>query len=473
MYDLIVLGGGSGGLNAALAAAAIGAKVALVEKYKLGGDCTHTACVPSKALLRAAGLAHDARNGVAFGIGDGQVAVNFSAVMERIQAVVAGFAATDSADVLRSKGIDVYFGTPEFEAYDTVTLDRRERLCARKFVIATGSSPVVPPIPGLADVPHHTNATLWGLRDLPRSLLVLGGGPAGVEFAQAFARLGSQVTILNQAGEILPREDAEIAGRLRACLEAEGITIFNGVEVTRFESRNGQVIARFRNQIGDSFEAPRDGLLLTAGRRPNLDGLGLDAVGVRSSPVRGIEVDEYLRTRVRNIYAIGDVIGKPQFTHAAERQAAVVVQNALLGIPKRIAYRALPWTTYSDPEVATVGTLDPSSVPGSRVFRVEYEDLDRARIDGRTAGLAKLLAGRKGEILGVSIVGAEAGAVLAEFVLAMETGRTLGDLLNTVHAYPSYGGLARKLATQFVATRLENRWVRTALRQLYGFQPRG
>lgn len=475
MYDLVVLGGGAGGLNVASAAAKIGAKVALVEKHKLGGDCTHAACVPSKALIQAARLAHLARTAGAFGIRVGDVEVDFAAVMERVQDVVTSFAGTDSGDGLQAKGIDVFRGSPAFEAYDSVVIDGRERLNAHRFVIATGSRPAIPEIPGLAESGFLDNTNVWSLRERPESLAILGGGPVGLEFGQAFARLGTEVTIVSESEHILPCEDPEVSRRVQTLLSAEGITFHTGMTVTGVVLTNGKTVVKFCDAKGDAFEAPGTHLFVATGRHANVEGLNLEAVGIHATAESGIEVDETLRTSSRHILALGDVIGHHQWTHAAEREAAVVIQNAVLRLSTKIDYSTVPRVTFVDPEVASVGLSESEARVQDaecRVFRVELTDVDRARIDGATSGFAKVATTASGKILGAAIVGPQASAVLQEFVLAMEHGLTLMDLAQTAHTYPTYAGLTRNLANQFAATRLEKGYVQTALRWVFGYQPR-
>ncbi|MBX6313302.1 MAG: FAD-dependent oxidoreductase, partial [Isosphaeraceae bacterium] len=476
MYDLAVLGGGAGGLNVASAAAAVGAKVALIEKYRLGGECTHTACVPSKALIHAARLAHQMRTAGAFGVHAGEVRVDFRFVIDRVRSVVESFAGSDSGESLRAKGIDVYRGSPAFEAYDTVIIDGTQRINAERFIIATGSRPAIPPIPGLKQAGYLDNTTVWDLDELPASLVILGAGPVGLELGQAFARLGSPVTILDLADRILPREDPEVSQRLQALLEAEGIKFFLGVEITGVTLKDGKKVVQFRRrQDGATFEAARTHLLVATGRLANVEGLNLEAVAIDADPQHGIPVDEYLATRTPHIFAIGDVLGHHQWTHAAEREAAVAFQNAVLRLPKKMDYSAVPWVTFTDPEVATVGKTEDEARaedPDVRVLRAELADVDRPRIDGATVGFAKVVASPSGKILGATILGPEAGTVLQEFVLAMEHGLTLDDIRETVHPYPTYAGVARKLANQFAAARLEKGFVQTALKWFYGFAPR-
>jgi pyruvate/2-oxoglutarate dehydrogenase complex dihydrolipoamide dehydrogenase (E3) component len=477
MYDLVVLGGGPGGLSVATAAARAGAMVALVEKKALGGECTHVACVPSKALIAAARAAQQVRNVHLFGLRAELLGVDFAAVMARVRAVVSEFAGGGSGDSLRARGIDVYHGSPAFEAYDTVVIDGATRLNAHRFVIATGSRPAVPTIPGLAESGYLDNRSIWEIDALPKELLILGAGPSGLEFAQAFARLGSKVTVLSDDSRILPREDPEVSERVQTLLSADPIAFHNDVEVTRVARTEGRVTCSVRNKAtGKSDEVSGTHLLVAVGRLANVDGLNLDAAGVHADSERGIEVDEYLQTRSTRIFAMGDVLQKHQFTHAAEREADVVFQNAVVRIPRKINYSALPWATFIDPEVATVG-LDEATAraihPEVLVFRAELTESDRAQIEGRTEGFAKVLATPAGKILGATIVGPEAALMLQEFVVAMEHGLTLEDLARTTHIYPTYAGLAHKLAAEYVATRHESSLVRKAVRWFHGYGDRG
>jgi pyruvate/2-oxoglutarate dehydrogenase complex dihydrolipoamide dehydrogenase (E3) component len=477
MYDLVVLGGGAGGLNVATAAAKVGAKVALIEKNRLGGECTYTACVPSKALIQSARVAHTIRQAGAFGIRVAPPEVDFPAVMARVRQVVSTFAASDSAEVLRARGIDVIFGSPAFEAYDSVIVDGQTRINGRRFVIATGSRPYIPSIPGLLEAGYLDNNSIWNLKALPATLLVIGAGPAGLEFAQAFRRLGSQVTVISDTKHILPREDPEIADRVEKLITAEGIALHTNSQITGVVVRDGKKVCKFRSQTdGSTYEAARDEILVATGRSANVEGLNLEKIGIRVDSRSGIEVDDHLQSHCRNVWAVGDVLGRFEFTHAAEREAAVVFQNAVLRLPKRMDYSALPWATFIDPEVATVGRLtgpEPGEEPHDTLtFRVELDDIDRARIDGAPAAFAKLVATPAGKILGVTIVAPEASSVIHEFVLAMEHGLSLMDLINTVHIYPTYAGLARKLANRFGSTKLEKGIVQNALRWIYGFAPR-
>jgi pyruvate/2-oxoglutarate dehydrogenase complex dihydrolipoamide dehydrogenase (E3) component len=475
MHDLVVIGGGSGGLNVATAAARVGARVALVEKERLGGECTFTACVPSKGLVQAAKLAHQIRGAAPFGIRTGAVEVDFPAVMNRVRSVVEGFARDESADVLRGRGIDVYHGSAAFEAYDTIRLDESTRIPGQRFVIATGSRSAIPAIPGLAEVGYLDHTKLWSMEKPPESLIVIGAGPTGIEFAQCFARFGSRVTILADSPRILPREDPEASDYLAQLLRAEGLNIHLDVEITQVEVRGGRKVCVFRETEGSTAEVSGSDILVAAGRLAQVDDLNLEAVGVHADPQHGIEVDDYLQTHASRVFAIGDVLQRHQYTHAAEREAAVAFQNAVLRLRKRMDYETLPWATFSDPEVAGVGISEPQARAEQReirVYRVPFAEIDRARIDGRTDGFAKVVATPGGKILGATVVGEDASLILQEFVLAIEKGLGLGDIAAAVHIYPTYAGVARRLANQFLATRLEKGFIQTALRLFYGFHPR-
>jgi pyruvate/2-oxoglutarate dehydrogenase complex dihydrolipoamide dehydrogenase (E3) component len=476
MYDLVVIGGGSGGLNVATAAAQVGARVALIEKERPGGECTFTACVPSKGLVQAAKLAHQIRGAGSFGLRTGPLAVDFPTVMQRIRSVVDEFARAESPEVLRARGIDVYHGSAAFAAYDTVRLEDGTTIPGRRFVIATGSRPAVPEIPGLADAGSLDNTRLWSLAKAPESLIIIGAGPTGIELAQCLARFGSRVTILADSPQILPRDDPEAAEELARLLRAEGLTIQLGVEITQVEVRDDQKVCLYRDPAtGATAEASASEILVAAGRLAQVEGLNLEAVGVHADPQHGIEVDDYLQTHSARVYAIGDVLQRDQYTHAAEREAVVVFQNAVLRLRKKMDYETLPWATFSDPEVAAVGLSETQARAEQRefrVYRVPFAEVDRARIDGRTEGFAKVVATPGGKVLGATIVGEDASLVLQEFVLAVQKGLGLGDIAAAVHIYPTYAGAAGRLANQFLATRLERGYVQTALRLFYGFNPR-
>jgi pyruvate/2-oxoglutarate dehydrogenase complex dihydrolipoamide dehydrogenase (E3) component len=475
MYDLVVIGGGAGGLNVATAAAAVGARVALIEKDRLGGECTHTACVPSKALIEATRLVRAVRRAGAFGIRVAEPVVDFPAVMARVRAVVEDFAGGDSGASLEAKGIRVYRGSPRFESFDTVDLGG-EKVVGARFVLATGSRPRVPEVPGLAGSGYLDNTTIWGLDALPGTLAILGGGAVGVELGQAFARLGSRVSIVEQAPQLLPGEDEDAARALEDALRAEGVEVYTGADVTGVARRDGLRRIKFRwARDGAMYEVAGDELLVAAGRLANVEGLNLEAIGIEADPVAGVAVDSQLRTHAPNVWAVGDVIGRNRSTHAAEREAAVAFQNAVLHLGKSYDESAIPRCVFTDPEVAAVGETEAEARERHgddlRVLSAPFAALDRARIDGETAGFARVLATGGGKIRGAVVVGKDASLVLQEFVLAMQAGLGLHEIAETVHAYPTLAAMARKLANQHAASRVEKPYVQTALRWLFGYQP--
>jgi pyruvate/2-oxoglutarate dehydrogenase complex dihydrolipoamide dehydrogenase (E3) component len=472
MYDLVVIGGGAGGRSLATAGARMGARVAVIEKPSPDGSARLSPTLASKALLRAARSCHEVRQASRYGIHAGAPSIDFRAVMARVREVAtrspefAGESCRDGA------AIDVIPGTAAFEAYDTVIVDGVRRVSGRRFVIATGSRAAVPSIPGLAEAGFRDDESVWGLDALPESLVVLGGGAVGLEFAQAFARLGSSVTLLELADRILPDEDPEVSDALRAQLEAEGIVVRAGVHVAGVAIRDGRKSVTYRDRRSTAAgEAVGSELILAAGRRANIEGLNLDAIHIHAGPESGIEVDEYLQTRAPRVYAIGDVIGHHRWAHAAEREAAVVLQNALLRLSRRVDYRGVPRIVLTDPEVAAVGATEGDARredPSVRSLRVDLAGVDRARIDGTGGGLARILVGGSGRILGAAIVGPGASATVQELILAIERGLKLGDLAASVRPYPTYGEAIRQLADRYLAETGEKGLWRGALRWLYG-----
>jgi pyruvate/2-oxoglutarate dehydrogenase complex dihydrolipoamide dehydrogenase (E3) component len=478
MYDLVVVGGGAGGLSLAEAAAKIGAKVALIEKYRLGGGSTFAAGIPSKGLVQASRLVHSLSRGKSVGLNCEAMRVDFPALMGHIRGIVGDFAERASAESLREKGIDLCHGTAAFEAYDTVRVGDQP-IVGQRFVIATGSRPFIPEIPGLAEADYLDNTKVWGLTSPPEHLIVLGNEPAGLEFAQCFARLGSKVTVLAEAPRTLPRDEPEVSAFVMKALAAEGIAFRLGVEITNVESQGGRKVCKYRDPAGGEAavgEVSGSDILVASGRLANVEGMNLEAVGVHGDASHGIEVDECLQTHSTRVFALGDVLLRHPYTHVAEREAAIVFQNAVLRRRKKMDYSGLPWATFVDPEVASVGISEQEAVAEGRairMFRVDFRDIDRARIDGRTEGFAKVVTTPAGKVLGATVVGAEAAMIVQEFVVALENGLTLADLSSAVPVYPSYAAVVQNLANQFLQTRLLGKsYVQTALKLFYGFVPR-
>lgn len=479
-YDLVVIGGGSAGLTGARFAARLGARVALIEKDRIGGDCTWTGCVPSKALLRAAKAAHNVREAGKFGIDAPALCVDMARVRAHVMGAVAAVYEGERPEVLREEGIDVVLESARFTGPRTIEAGDRT-LSARRVVICTGARPIVPPIPGLADTPYWTHETIFDNERLPRHLIVLGAGPIGTELAQAYRRLGADVSMV--AAEFLPEADSDSRDFVRGLLEGEGVRISLG-PVTAVEMDGSEYVLHGADGADGADGAIRrdgpggptgrggitrgDALLVVTGRRPTVDGLGLDVAGVNHS-VRGITVDRYLRTSVRHIYAAGDVLGGAQFTHLAGWQCFQAVRNALLpgkspGIPK-----ALPSVTFLDPEIASVGLSEDQARARYRqdvlVHRWQMEETDRAIADGEPEGFIKVVARADGRVLGASIVAARAGEMIAEFALAMDQGLGLSELANTVHAYPTWTTAVQQVASAEATDRfLSSRLGRLALR---------
>jgi pyruvate/2-oxoglutarate dehydrogenase complex dihydrolipoamide dehydrogenase (E3) component len=443
-YNLIVVGGGSAGLIAALIGATVKAWVALVERDRMGGDCLNTGCVPSKSLIRAARAAHEVRQAGRFGIRVAEPEVDFQAVMARVREVIATIEPKDSVARYRSLGVECVTGDAVIEDghHVRVATDGGERrLSARAIVLATGAAPFVPPIPGLSDMTVLTSDNVWSLDALPGRLLVMGGGPIGCELAQSFARLGSRVTVIDMEGRLLPREDPETGGLLETVFRAEGIDVRLAHKAVRVEAndRGGVLHA----ETGDGQAAIEfDEILVAVGRRAR-GGMGLEAAGIETNADGTIKVDAHLRTSLPSVYACGDAIGPYQFTHMASHQAWYAAVNGLFGRLWKFKanYSVVPWATYTDPEAARVGLSETEARSRGidvEVVRYPLDDLDRALTEGETRGWVKVLV-KPGtdRILGAEVVGGEAGELIAEFVLAMTHGLGLKKLMGTIHVYPT------------------------------------
>lgn len=455
-FDIIAIGGGTAGLVTAAGAAGLGARAALVERDRLGGECLWNGCVPSKALLAAAKAAHAARHGERYGVYAGEVRVDWPAVQRHVRDAIRRVEPHDSPDRFRALGVEVVQGTAALEAPDAVRVGDRV-LRARHVVVATGSRPAVPPIPGLADVPHLTNESMFDVEALPRRLVVLGAGPIGLEMAQAFARLGSAVAVIEAMDRLLPREDAELATILGASLAHEGVAIALGTKAERVERRaDSTIVVHVRDAAGAVRSVEGDALLVATGRRSRTEGFGLEEVGVRTGK-EGIEVDERLRTSVPGVWACGDVIGGLRFTHVADAEARLVLRNALFPLSAKRDYRVVPWVTFTEPELAHVGLTEEEARErlgsGVRVFRRPWDDLDRALADGSDVGMLKLVCDAKGRIVGGHVLGRGAGEVIHEIALAMQQKLGAPALANLVHAYPTYSEAARQAAHEYVKSR--------------------
>jgi pyruvate/2-oxoglutarate dehydrogenase complex dihydrolipoamide dehydrogenase (E3) component/uncharacterized membrane protein YdjX (TVP38/TMEM64 family) len=444
--NLVVIGAGAGGLVSAYIAAAVRAKVTLIEGHRMGGDCLNYGCVPSKALIRSATMARQLRKAHELGVAEAAGRVDFAAVMQRVHRVIRDIAPHDSVERYTGLGVEVLQGHARITSPWTVEVKladgRTQTLSTKAIVIAAGARPFAPPLPGLAEAGYLTSDTLWGLTELPKRLVVLGGGPIGSELAQSFARLGSAVTQVEMASRILLREDPEVSDLVAASLRADGVKLLTGHQAIRVEVVDGE--KRLVARHGDADVAiPFDELLCAVGRSPRVAGYGLEELGIPLTPRGTIETNAYLQTLYPNIYAVGDVAGPFQFTHAAAHQAWYAAVNALFGRFRRFKadYRVVPWATFTDPEVARVGLSESEAAQqgiACEVTKYGLDDLDRAIADGSAHGFVKVLtAPGTDRILGVTIVGEHAGDLLAEYVLAMKHGLGLNRILGTIHTYPT------------------------------------
>jgi pyruvate/2-oxoglutarate dehydrogenase complex dihydrolipoamide dehydrogenase (E3) component/uncharacterized membrane protein YdjX (TVP38/TMEM64 family) len=439
--NLIVIGAGAGGLVSAYIAAAVRASVTLVERGAMGGDCLNTGCVPSKALIRAARHAHDIRTASTFGIDAGEVAVDFKRVMARIREVITKIEPHDSVARYTELGVDCRIGEAKIVSPWCVEIDGVP-LTTRSIIVAAGARPFVPPIPGLETVPFLTSDSVWGLEELPASLVVLGGGPIGCELAQSFQRLGSNVAIVEMAPSLLVRDEPEFGAAMRSQLNSDGVAVHVATRAGRVSAAEAGGILHCEGPDGP-IELPFEALLVAVGRKPNVEGYGLEELGIPTAGGGVIETDEYLQTLYPNIFACGDVAGPLQFTHTAAHQAYYACVNALFGDLKRSAvdYRFIPKVTYTDPEIASVGLGEAAATEAGiayAVTRYGIDDLDRAIVDGLADGEVKVLtAAGSDKILGAHIRGAHAGELIAEFTLAMRNNLGLKKILGTVHAYPT------------------------------------
>lgn len=464
--DIAVIGAGSAGLSVAAGAAMLGVRTVLVERGRMGGDCLNYGCVPSKALIAAARQAVAWRQAGKLGIRYEEPEIDFPAVMRHVQDTIAAIAPNDSIERFIALGVQVLQGEARFAGPDSITVDGRV-IHARRFVIATGSQPLVPPIEGLAETPYLTNETIFALDRLPLHLLVIGGGPVGIELAQAFRRLGSRVSVIEQR-RCLPREDAELSGPVLDALRDEAVDIREETEVIRAENTAAGIVLTLRAADGATERLAGSHLLVAAGRRPALAGLALERAGIATGPA-GITVDRGLRTSNRRVYAIGDVTGLSPFTHTAGYHAALVLKNALFRLPAKADHDLMPRVTYSDPELAAVG-LDEAAARARhgaiRILRWPFAATDRAQAEGRTDGLVKVIVTPRGRILGAGIVGPDAGDLLQPWSLALGRRLGIGAMQAMVAPYPTRSEAGKRVAGEFFRPQLFNPLTRRLVRLL-------
>ena len=450
-FDLIAVGGGTAGLVSASGGAYLGADVALIEKAALGGDCLWTGCVPSKAMLASARAAEAARRAQRLGLPALEVAPVFREVIDRVRAARAEVAKHDDPERIRARGIDVRFGEAHFTGPGTVEVEGVGALRSKRIVLATGAQPAIPPIPGLEEAGYLTHESAFDENTLPASVVILGAGPIGLEFAQIYRRLGAEVTVVERLAEALPLDDAEAASVVRRALEADGVRFSLSTTVTAIETEG--TMRRLVTTGGRRFEA--ESVFVATGRRPRLEGLDLERAGVEV--VHGaVRVDGSLRTTAPGVWAAGDVSGGPQFTHAADVMAKTVVRNALFPLSSRVDLSNVPRVTYTDPEIAHVGlSHTEAEARGARVYRYEFGELDRAIADAATAGFTKISADRRGRILGATIVGRGAGELLMPVVLARGHRLRLADISSTIFPYPTMAEGVKRTADAYQRARLE------------------
>ena len=467
--DLCIIGAGSAGLSIAAGAAQMGAKVVLIEAHKMGGDCLNTGCVPSKSLLAAAKVAKVATASGRFGVTYSGRTVDFAAVNAHVHAVIAGIAPHDSVERFEGLGCTVIQDRARFTGPDEVTAGG-QTIRARRFIIATGSRAATPPIPGLKDVPFFTNENIFDNTTLPEHLIIIGGGPIGCEMAQAHRRLGSRVTVIDLVS-IMPKDDPDAVDVVRRRLIAEGVALNENAKIARVEKTTGGVRVVLAAGAG---ETPVEGshLLIAAGRKPNVEDLGLDAAGIAFTP-KGVTVDRSLRSSNRRVYAAGDVAGGYQFTHLAGYHAGIIIRNVLFRMPAKTDLSALPWVTYTDPELVQVG-LDEASARAAhcdaiKVLRADFSGNDRAQAEGETDGFLKVIIGKGGRILGATMVGAHAGELILPWVLAISQKLKIGAMASLIAPYPTLSEISKRAAGSYYTPSLFSPRTRSIVRFLGRF----
>ncbi len=474
-YDIGVIGGGAAGLTVTAGAAQLGAKTLLVEKEdKLGGDCLHCGCVPSKTLIKTAKVYHQMKNAEKYGLPRAAVqAIDFSNVRQRIMSVIAAIQPHDSPERFCSLGARVEFGNGTFIDDHTLLLNGTPR-SAKTWVIATGSSPAIPPIPGLDATPYITNKDVFYLDSLPESLIVLGAGPIATEMAQAFGRLGSRVSVVQRSNQILSREDQDMADEIMNVLGAEGVTFHLNAQVKGVKNigNEREVILTQGNGTTTSLKAEK--LLVAMGRSPNLDGLELKNTGIQFDR-KGITVDQRLRTSRRHIFAAGDVTGAYQFTHAAGYEGGIVISNAVFHLPRKTDYTFFPWCTYTDPELASIGLNEKRAKAAGIKYSVwteAFKDNDRSRAEGEHVGKIKMLLNEKEKPIGVQICGPHAGDLINEWVAALNGNIKLSTLASSVHPYPTLGEINKRVAGNYLTPKIFSEKVKKGLKFFFHLKGR-
>ena len=474
-YDIGIIGGGAAGLTVASGAAQLGAKTLLIEKEpELGGDCLHFGCVPSKTLIKSARVYHLMKNAGDYGLPIVNLPpVDYRLVVERIQSVISTIQEHDSEERFCELGAKVEFGHPTFQDTHSIRLNA-QTYSAKSWVIATGSSPVVPPIPGLNNTPIITNKEIFSLDHLPESMVILGGGPIGTEMAQAFTRLGTRVTVVDRAEQILGNEDRAMADEVMAVLQSEGVTFHLESSIEAAKDLGDKREVEIKTKEGKTLRLQAEQILVAMGRGANIEEMGLEDIGMEFDS-RGIKVDNRLRTNLKHIYAAGDANGTYQFTHAAGYEGGIVVSNAVFHLPRRVDYTYLPWCTYTDPELASIGMNEKSAKAAGidhRVWVEEFKDNDRSLAEGMRVGKLKMVLDESEKPIGVQILGPRAGELLGEWVAILNGKVRLSALASAVHPYPTLGEISKKVAGSFYSEKIFSNKVKKGLKIFFQLKGR-
>lgn len=476
-YDFIVIGGGAAGLTASGIGANFGAKTLMIEAHKLGGDCTWTGCIPSKTLLHASKLVACIKEAKAFGHKSAEP-LNFESVLTHVRKIRQEiYEEADDPDIYRSMGVEIIFGKASFKDSHTIIIQNEEEktnkiVTGKKILIATGSKAMVPPIKGLDKVSYLTNESIFELEKQPKHLTIIGGGPIGIEMAQAFQRLGTQVTVFDMQNRILTNDDEELSNMLMNRLESEGIEFKLSAKVNEISNHEGDLIRIHAEVDGKNITKDGDALLIAVGRVANYQKLNLDKAGINYSK-HGIKVNDRCRTNIKHIYAAGDVTGRYQFTHMSEHMSKIASTNAIVNLPMKIDTKNVPWSTYTDPELASVGATEKQLLKEGKkytVYKFPYSKVDRAITDGDTDGMIKIFAKKwNGKILGATIYGKHAGDLISEYALAMKNGITLRNIADTIHPYPTYGLGVRRAADQWYVKN-QSEWMSKVVKKVFRYK---
>ena len=474
-FDIGLIGGGAAGLTVTAGAARLGAKTLLVEReQELGGDCLHFGCVPSKTLIKSAHVYHQMRNAEKFGLPGVEVSeVDYKNVVKRIRSVISVIQKHDSEERFCSLGAKVEFGIPTFVDEHTILLNGKMS-SAKNWVVTTGSSPSIPPIEGLDKTPYITNKEIFYLDHLPRSMIIFGAGPIATEMAQAFCRLGTKVSVVQRSGQILSKEDKDLADEVLKVLSDEGVTFYLNGSVVRTHDRGPEKEVVIKSAEGKEGILRAETILVAMGRRPNLDGLGLEKIGVEFDR-KGIKVDNRLRTSQKHIYAAGDVTGAYQFTHAAGYEGGIVISNAIFHLPRKVDYTFLPWCTYTDPELASIGMNEKRAKDAGiryKVWTEAFRDNDRSLAEGEQVGKIKMILDENEKPLGIQILGPQAGELLGEWVAILNGKVKLSTLASAVHPYPTLGEINKRVAGAYFSPKIFSDKVKKGLKFFFHLKGR-